>query len=237
MNATAPINLEKYLRLDNSTHKSVLYKNALLSTSLSFCIVVSFLATLLKLWIIQHERDVNPSGPLYIRLRKRQEAYNGSIVWRLEGCIASLPIMSFIALLFFGLFILCVIKYPLNIRHQTIHTHHCELALSYVKHIRLQLGLLSTLSSRQVSPMSSWRPALVRSFQTRPSDHRCRILSRSSFLILKFWSWSEGYPITFALFILFSPRWLRLVLLPILPWSPILPTSFWCTTPLWVCSP
>ena len=63
-------------------------------------------ATLLKLWIIHHEREVSPSGTLHIRLMKRQESYNGSIIWRLEGCIASLPITNLIALILFGLLIL-----------------------------------------------------------------------------------------------------------------------------------
>ena len=106
MNATTPIDLEKYLRLDDDAHKLAVYRNALLYTSLAVSIVISILATLLKLWIIQHEREVTPSGPLHIRLMKRQESYNGSIIWRLEGCIASLPIMNLIALILFGLFIL-----------------------------------------------------------------------------------------------------------------------------------
>ena len=55
-------------------------QNALLYTSLSLCITV--LAA--KLWVVSYNHQIFSVGSPYERAMKRQEAYNGVLVWNLS---------------------------------------------------------------------------------------------------------------------------------------------------------
>jgi Family of unknown function (DUF6535) len=84
-------------------HDAVI-QNALLYTSLSLSIVVSVIALVAKLWLVSYSRQAFSVGSPYDRAMKRQEAYNGVLVWNLGGVINMLPIILLVALYLFGLY-------------------------------------------------------------------------------------------------------------------------------------
>jgi hypothetical protein len=108
MNPSTPIDFEKFLKLDDSKLKRAVFLNSLLYTSLAISVAVGAVAMAAKLWIIRYKHQVNISGPLHLRAKRRQEVYDGSITWGLEKCIEALPVMALVSEVLFALFILFV---------------------------------------------------------------------------------------------------------------------------------
>jgi len=106
MNASTPIDLEQFLRLDDSSRRSNLTQNWLLHISLTLSIVVAAVAMAANLWLSRYRRDVNASlGPPRAVAKRRQELYDGFQAWKLQGCIDALPLMTLLAVFLFGFFI------------------------------------------------------------------------------------------------------------------------------------
>lgn len=105
LNASTPIDLEQFLRLDDTSMAATIFQNWLLYTSLTISVLVAALAMAAKLWLVRYNRDVTTSGPPRIRAKKRQVAYDGLLRWKLEKCIDGLPVLSLIAVILFALFI------------------------------------------------------------------------------------------------------------------------------------
>jgi hypothetical protein len=105
MNATAPIDLEQFLRLDEGSRSLNVYQNWLLYTSLTFSILVAALAMAAKLWVVRYSREVTTSGPPHASAKRRQEVYNGVLAWRMENYIDAMPLLALTAVLLFVFFI------------------------------------------------------------------------------------------------------------------------------------
>jgi len=105
MNASTPINLEQFLRLDDATKSANDFHNWLLYMSLALSVLVAALAMAAKLWLVRYTREVTISGTPRACAKRRQEIYDGLISWKLERCIDAMPIMALAALFLFGLFI------------------------------------------------------------------------------------------------------------------------------------
>ena len=80
-------------------------QNTLLYTSLALSIIVSVIALVAKLWLVSYSRQAFSVGSRYDRAMKRQEAYNGVLVWNLGGVINMLPVVLLIALYLFGIYV------------------------------------------------------------------------------------------------------------------------------------
>jgi hypothetical protein len=108
LDPSTSIEVEKILELDEGKLNWTLFLNMFLYTSLAISVVVGAVAMAAKLWVIRYKREVNTSGPPHLRVRRRQEVYDGSIAWGLEKCIEGLPVMALISKVLFAVFILCV---------------------------------------------------------------------------------------------------------------------------------
>ena len=58
-----------------------------------------------KLWLVSYNHQAFSVGSPYERAMKRQEAYNGVLVWNLRGVINILPVILLIALLLFDIYV------------------------------------------------------------------------------------------------------------------------------------
>jgi hypothetical protein len=130
MNASSPIDLDKYLRLDEDTQKDVYFRNLILYSSLVFALIIAALATMARIWVIRQGRKMNTPGLGSPRshVMKRQEMYDGSRSWKLGEFIESLPVLTLIDVVLFGLFIMLVIYLSERIFTLTTHTG-CILAI------------------------------------------------------------------------------------------------------------
>ena len=77
----------------------------LLYSSLSLSITVSVIALAAKLWLVSYSRQAFSVGSPYDRAMKRQEAYNGVLLWKMGGVINMLAIMLLIAVYLFGFYV------------------------------------------------------------------------------------------------------------------------------------
>jgi hypothetical protein len=68
-------------------------------------IIVSVIALVAKLWLVSYSHQAFSAGSPYDRAMKRQEAYNGVLLWNLGGVINILPLILLIALYLFGIYI------------------------------------------------------------------------------------------------------------------------------------
>ena len=89
----------------NLVDAGAITQNALLYTSLSLCITVSMISLAAKLWLVSYNHQAFSVGSPYERAKKRQEAYNGVLVWNLRGVINILPVILLIALLLFDIYV------------------------------------------------------------------------------------------------------------------------------------
>ena len=89
----------------NLVDAGAITQNALLYTSLSLCITVSMISLAAKLWLVSYNHQAFSVGSPYERAMKRQEAYNGVLVWNLRGVINILPVILLIALLLFDIYV------------------------------------------------------------------------------------------------------------------------------------
>ena len=104
-NSILPADPNFFFQQSKSDHDAAVIQNALLYTSLSLCIIVSVISLVSKLWLVNYNHRVFSVGSPYERAMKRQEAYNGFLVWNLGGVINTLPIILLLALLLFEIYI------------------------------------------------------------------------------------------------------------------------------------
>jgi Family of unknown function (DUF6535) len=79
-----PANTSSFFQQSIAAKSAAITQNALLYTSLSLCIVVSLISLVAKLWLVSYNRQAFSVGSPYERAMKRQEAYNGVLVWNLR---------------------------------------------------------------------------------------------------------------------------------------------------------
>ena len=60
-----------------------------------------------KLWLVSYSHQALSVGSPYDRAMKRQEAYNGILVWNMGAVINILPLILLIAVILFGIFVGC----------------------------------------------------------------------------------------------------------------------------------
>ena len=99
------VDTESYSNQSKIKLDAAVYQNTLLYTSLSLSIIVSVIALVAKLWLVSYSRQAFSVGSRYDRAMKRQEAYNGVLVWNLGGVINMLPVVLLIALYLFGIYV------------------------------------------------------------------------------------------------------------------------------------
>jgi hypothetical protein len=105
MNASTPIDLEKFLRLDATSKSTNDLHSWLLYLSLALSILVAATAMAAKLWLLRYTREVKTSGTPRDCAKRRQEMYNGLVAWQLKICIDAMPVITSIALMLFAIFI------------------------------------------------------------------------------------------------------------------------------------
>ena len=97
------VNPTSYFNQSQVDYDTAFTQNALLYISLSFSIVVSVIALVAKLWLVSYSRQVFSVGSPYDRAMKRQEAYNGVLVWNMGGGVINmLSAILLLALFLFG---------------------------------------------------------------------------------------------------------------------------------------
>ena len=101
-----PVDPKSYFNQSEADYDTAVFQNALLYTGLSLSIIVSVIALVAKLWLVNYSRQAFSVGSPYDRAMKRQEAYNGLLVWNIGGVINMLPVILLIALYLFWLYIL-----------------------------------------------------------------------------------------------------------------------------------
>ena len=77
----------------------------LLYVSLALSIIVSFLATASKMWLLRYSQRVASPGTPYERAIRCQETYDGAVTWRLKEIIESLLLLITVAVVMFALYI------------------------------------------------------------------------------------------------------------------------------------
>ena len=77
-------------------------RNGYRSSTFGLVLVIALLA---KLWLVSYNQQAFSVGSPYDRAMKRQEAYNGVLVWDMDGVINTMPIILRIALYLFGFYI------------------------------------------------------------------------------------------------------------------------------------
>ena len=100
-----PVDPRSYFNQPKADYDAAVFQNALLCASLSLSIIVSVIALVAKLWLVSYSREVFSVGSPYDRAMKRQEAYNGLLVWNIRGVINVLPVILLIALYLFGIYV------------------------------------------------------------------------------------------------------------------------------------
>ena len=99
------VDTESYFNQSKIELDAAVNQNTLLYTSLALSIIVSVIALVAKLWLVSYSRQAFSVGSRYDRAMKRQEAYNGVLVWNLGGVINMLPVVLLIALYLFGIYV------------------------------------------------------------------------------------------------------------------------------------
>ena len=102
----SPADPNSFFQQSKSDHVAAVNQNAILYTSLSLCIIISVFSLVSKLWLVNYNHQAFSVGSPYERAMKRQEAYNGVLVWNLGGVINTLPVILLISLLLFEIYVL-----------------------------------------------------------------------------------------------------------------------------------
>ena len=100
-----PVDPRSYFNQPKADYDAAVTQNALLYISLSLSIVVSVIALVAKLWLVSYSHQTLSVGSAYDRSMRRQEAYNGVLVWNMGGVINMLPVILLIALFLFGVYV------------------------------------------------------------------------------------------------------------------------------------
>ena len=75
-------------------------------TGRNFAVGAPWISLVSKLWLVNYNHQAFSVGSPYERAMKRQEAYNGVLVWNLRGVINTLPVILLISLLLFEIYVL-----------------------------------------------------------------------------------------------------------------------------------
>ena len=97
--------LDKITIPGSEDHRTAVILNTLLFVSLALAIVISMGAMAAKLWLIRYISWVRSPGSPYDRAMNRQEAFGGLESWKFQRVINSLPLLTLVAVFFFGVFI------------------------------------------------------------------------------------------------------------------------------------
>ena len=100
-----PVDPTSYFNQSQADYDAAFTQNILLYISLSLSIIVSVIALSAKLWLVGYSRQAFSVGSPYDRAMRRQEAYNGVLVWNMEGVINMLPVILLVALYLFGFYV------------------------------------------------------------------------------------------------------------------------------------
>ena len=100
-----PVDPRSYFSQSKADYDAAVIQNALLYTSLTLSMAVLVTALMAKLWLVNYSHQAFSVGSPYERAMKRQEAYNGVLVWNLGGMINMLPVILLIALYLFGYYV------------------------------------------------------------------------------------------------------------------------------------
>ncbi|EDR00377.1 uncharacterized protein LACBIDRAFT_334197 [Laccaria bicolor S238N-H82] len=106
-NISLPLDTVAIWKVDQADYDHAFLCNALLYSSLGLCTIAAALALAAKLWVVSYDgkRFASSCRTPYERAKKRQEAYSGVLVWKMETAIQSLYLILLIALVVFGFFV------------------------------------------------------------------------------------------------------------------------------------
>jgi len=110
MNASTPIDLQRYITWNENLDRTVFSSVFLLYISLAISISEASFALIISIWLTRYQRSLTRTGPtIHERIRQRHEAYAGLMEWRLPILVEILPIVALLALVLFAHFIRYVI--------------------------------------------------------------------------------------------------------------------------------
>jgi len=99
------IRVSDFSQQDPRSYAKALISNSLLFTSMAFSIIIAMAGLCAKLWLVRYMDQVILPGSPYDRAMRRQEAFGGIKAWRLAMLIDTIPILVFIAVFLFALFV------------------------------------------------------------------------------------------------------------------------------------
>ena len=116
MNASSPIDLQRYITWDKTFDSMVTSSVFYLYISLAISITVAAFALIVSVWLIRYQRSLTGAGPtIHERIRQRHENFVGLMEWRLPTMIEILPMVALVALVLFANFIRYSMCYTLSI--------------------------------------------------------------------------------------------------------------------------
>jgi len=106
MNASSPIDLQRFITWDETFDSMVTSSVFYLYISLAVSITVAAFALIISVWLIRYQRSITGAGPtIHERIRQRHENFMGLMEWRLPIMIEILPMVALVALVLFAEFI------------------------------------------------------------------------------------------------------------------------------------
>jgi len=116
MNASSPIDLQRFITWDEMFDSMVTSSVFCLYISLAVSITVAAFALIVSVWLIRYQRSLTGAGPtIHERIRQRHENFMGLMEWRLPIMIEILPMVALVSLFLFSNFIRYSMCYSLNI--------------------------------------------------------------------------------------------------------------------------
>jgi len=106
MNASSPIDLQRFITWDKTFDSMVTSSVFYLYISLAVSITVAAFALIVSVWLIRYQRSITRAGPtIHERIRQRHENFMGLMEWRLPIIIEILPMVALVSLFLFANFI------------------------------------------------------------------------------------------------------------------------------------
>ena len=167
MNASTPIDLQRYITWDKTFDWMVTSSVFYLYISLAISITVAAFALIVSVWLIRYQRSITGAGPtIHDRIRQRHENFMGLMEWGLPSMIEILPMVALVALVLFANFIrysMCytspifILTFPIeNISLGSLSSHwvHPTLRLCHGRHSFRVDGLICCLHSGSALPFA-----------------------------------------------------------------------------------
>jgi len=117
MNAASrtPIDLQQYVKWDETFNSTVSGNIFLLYISLALSVTEAAGALIISIWLTRYQRSLTKARPtIHESISKRHEAFRGLMDWKLPILIEILPMVATVSLVFFGVFIRYSISYTLS---------------------------------------------------------------------------------------------------------------------------